>query len=217
MSEVTDLIYAPGDNLKKFNREIQRACSEVPVTHFEATLVKGGGVKVTLWTDYTEADEEDVKADDSGEIKEGEAITEGPPCCAFLAITSVENAEQRSLTNDRLEKLAELCQASVVEDINLYGEDYAWVGSPEETNASPMYLPVKFSYTLRVFEIQATTLEEEEEEEVRPSSEDDSEAASTTEKTSTTKAKKAKKAKKTKPTNSNKNKNKDDDRRSAQA
>lgn len=162
MSEVTDFTYAPGDNLKKFNKAIQKACAEVPVTHFEASPVKGGGVKVTLWTDYTEADEEDVKDDPSGDINVGDTITDGVPCSAFLAITNVQTSDQKALTDERLDTLADICQASVVEDIDLYDEDYDWLTPPEHPEAAPMYLPVKFSYTLRVFQIEATPEGEEE-------------------------------------------------------
>lgn len=169
MSEVTHLIYAPGDNLKKFNHKIRQACSEVPVTHFEACLIKGGGVKVSLFTDYAEADEDDVKNDETNEISVGDTITDGPPCCAYLAVTNVENVEQKGLTEDRLDKLADLCQSSVTEEINLTGQDFAWVAAQDangnlDPKAPPMYLPVTVSYTLIIFEIMARAEEDESED-----------------------------------------------------
>ena len=158
MAEATHLIFVPGTNLKKFNQRIQQICSETPVTRITACLIKGGSVKLTLWTDDMIADEEDVAAGQIEDLKVGDPILEGDPVCALLTITSGETPEEAQKSEDRLEQLDEICASSIVEEINLVGQDYAWL-QPRDPDGdiidteTPLYLPVIISYTVLVFEI----------------------------------------------------------------
>lgn len=169
MSDATTLVKAPQEYMTSFNARLKAACAESPVTHAELSVIDGEP-EVTLYSDATEADEDDVKQGLADNV--GEVIPNGPTITCGVCRLRARTEEESNLTEVRLDKLFGKAEGLIDEDrtITVTGPT---VESFQFDKESPV-IPIQ-SYAH--YKIVVWELEEEEEEE---NQDDDTTAESTT-------------------------------------
>ena len=166
MADAHTIVREPTERLKDFNNRLAELCQAEPWTSARLDVVDGQPV-VTLMFEADEATEEDVENEEAE--KAGDPILTGPAVSAAVIRLRADDHRSWEKTENILEKIYEVAGDGVIADMTrvVTAEQYAWIKHPATEES--VYVPLKVTYMIVVWE----RIEDEDEESEDEESEDE--------------------------------------------
>jgi len=150
MADATTLISYPGEAMRDFNARIAEAC-QTYVTDIELHVLDGQPA-VTLLAEAVDAEQEDVDAGRAEKV--GDALFDGPPLCAAVAVVRAASKKAAAKSESELDKLYNLAAGEIVSIDILSADSYEWIEQDDKgKDIPPLYAPTKAHIAIVVWEV----------------------------------------------------------------